>query len=69
IEDCCEAHGAEWKGKKVGGFGDLGSYSFFFSHHISSIEGGMVVTNDDIYNDIAKSLRAHGWVRERSDRA
>ncbi len=69
IEDCCEAHGAEWKGKKVGSFGDLGSYSFFFSHHISTIEGGMVVTNDNAYNDIAKSLRAHGWVRERSDRA
>lgn len=67
IEDCCEAHGAEWKGKKVGGFGDLGTYSFFFSHHISTIEGGIVVTNNELYNNLSKSLRAHGWVRERSD--
>ncbi len=67
IEDCCEAHGAEWKKKKVGSFGDLGSYSFFFSHHISTIEGGMVVTDNELYNNMAKSLRAHGWVRERPD--
>ena len=67
IEDCCEAHGAEWNGKKVGGFGDLGTYSFFFSHHISTIEGGIVVTNNELYNNLSKSLRAHGWVRERSD--
>ena len=67
IEDCCEAHGAEWNGKKVGGFGDLGTYSFFFSHHISTIEGGIVVTNNELYNNLSKSLRAHGWVRERPD--
>jgi CDP-6-deoxy-D-xylo-4-hexulose-3-dehydrase len=67
IEDCCEAHGAEWKGQKVGSFGDLGTYSFFFSHHISTIEGGMVVTNNELYNNLSKSLRAHGWVRERPD--
>lgn len=67
IEDCCEAHGAEWNGKKVGSFGDLGTFSFFFSHHISTIEGGMVVTNNELYNNLSKSLRAHGWIRERLD--
>jgi CDP-6-deoxy-D-xylo-4-hexulose-3-dehydrase len=67
VEDACEAHGAEFEGKRVGSFGDLATFSFFFSHHISTIEGGMVVTNNDIYSDIARSLRAHGWIRERSD--
>ena len=67
IEDCCEAHGAEWKGRKVGSFGDISSFSFFFSHHISTIEGGMLLTNNETYNNLAKSLRAHGWVRERPD--
>ena len=67
IEDCCEAHGAEWKGKKVGSFGDIGTYSFFFSHHISTIEGGIVLTSNELYNNLSKSLRAHGWVRERAD--
>ncbi|UJG41583.1 MAG: DegT/DnrJ/EryC1/StrS family aminotransferase [Candidatus Heimdallarchaeum aukensis] len=69
IEDCCEAHGAMWKGKKVGSFGDIGTFSFFFSHHISTIEGGIVVTNNEEYNLLSKSLRAHGWIRERKDRS
>jgi CDP-6-deoxy-D-xylo-4-hexulose-3-dehydrase len=64
IEDACEAHGAEFNGKKVGGFGDLATFSFFFSHHISTIEGGMVITNNEKYAELAKSLRAHGWIRE-----
>jgi CDP-6-deoxy-D-xylo-4-hexulose-3-dehydrase len=64
IEDACEAHGAEFEGKKVGGFGDLATFSFFFSHHISTIEGGMVVANNEKYAELAKSLRAHGWIRE-----
>jgi CDP-6-deoxy-D-xylo-4-hexulose-3-dehydrase len=67
VEDCCEAHGAEFNGKKAGSFGDMSAFSFFFSHHITTIEGGMVLVNDDEYSDIAKSLRAHGWIRERSD--
>jgi len=50
IEDACEAHGAKVRGKKVGTFGDIGTFSFFFSHHISTIEGGMVVTNNDEYD-------------------
>ena len=68
IEDCCEAHGAEWKGQKVGSFGDLSTFSFFFSHHISTIEGGIVLTNSEIFDNLSKSLRAHGWVRERPDK-
>jgi len=68
IEDCCEAHGAEFNGKKVGSFGDLGTYSFFFSHHISTIEGGMVVTDNDEYAELARALRAHGWTRDLVNR-
>lgn len=67
IEDACEAHGAEIDGKKVGSFSDVSTFSFFFSHHITTIEGGMVLVNDDEYADITKSLRAHGWIRERND--
>jgi CDP-6-deoxy-D-xylo-4-hexulose-3-dehydrase len=68
IEDCCEAHGAEFNNKKVGSFGDLGTYSFFFSHHISTIEGGMVVTDNDEYAELARVLRAHGWTRDLMNR-
>jgi CDP-6-deoxy-D-xylo-4-hexulose-3-dehydrase len=68
LEDACEAHGAEYQGRKVGTFGDLGTFSFFFSHHISTIEGGMIVTNNDQFAELAKTLRAHGWVRELRDR-
>jgi CDP-6-deoxy-D-xylo-4-hexulose-3-dehydrase len=64
IEDSCEAHGAEFKGKKVGSFGDLSTFSFFFSHHISTIEGGMVLTNKDEYAELGRVLRAHGWIRD-----
>ncbi|MFH1401626.1 MAG: DegT/DnrJ/EryC1/StrS family aminotransferase [Parcubacteria group bacterium] len=68
IEDACEAHGAQHYGKKVGTFGDMSTFSFFFSHHISTIEGGMVVTNNDEYAELAKMLRAHGWIRELKDK-
>jgi CDP-6-deoxy-D-xylo-4-hexulose-3-dehydrase len=64
VEDCCEAHGAEFNGKKVGSFGDISTFSFFFSHHISTIEGGMILSNNEVYTELAKSLRAHGWIRE-----
>lgn len=68
IEDCCEAHGAEINAKKVGSFGDISTFSFFFSHHISTIEGGMILSNNKEYTELAKSLRAHGWIRELKDR-
>jgi CDP-6-deoxy-D-xylo-4-hexulose-3-dehydrase len=63
IEDACEAHGSKVDGKKVGTFGDLGTFSFFFSHHISTIEGGMVVTNNEEYDELARALRVFGWAR------
>ena len=64
IEDSCEAHGASQEGKKVGTFGDIGTFSFFMSHHITTMEGGMLVTNNEEIAEIAKSLRTFGWTRE-----
>ena len=64
VEDSCEALGSSIEGKKVGTFGDIGTFSFFMSHHITTIEGGMLVTDDENIAEIAKSLRAFGWTRE-----
>jgi CDP-6-deoxy-D-xylo-4-hexulose-3-dehydrase len=67
IEDCCESMGAEYDGVLVGANADVSTFSFYFSHHITTLEGGMVVTN---YADIADMLRiqrSHGWLRD-SDR-
>ena len=64
FEDNCESLGAELEGKMCGTFGDFGTFSFFFSHHIATMEGGMVVTDDEEIFHIAKSLRAHGWTRD-----
>jgi CDP-6-deoxy-D-xylo-4-hexulose-3-dehydrase len=69
VEDACGAHGATIDGREVGGFGVGATFSFFFSHHITTVEGGMIVCDDDALADAIRSLRAHGWVRERSDRA
>ena len=68
IEDCCEAHGAEYRGQKVGSFGAFSTYSFFFSHHISTIEGGMVLAREVGAADKCRSMRAHGWIRDMSNR-
>lgn len=67
IEDCCEASGASYGGRSVGSFGRVGTFSFYFSHHITTLEGGMCVTNDDELADMMRILRAHGWVREVAD--
>ena len=64
FEDTCESLGVAWDGKAVGSFGQLASFSFYFSHHITTIEGGMVVTNDARLADLLRALRAHGWVRD-----
>jgi CDP-6-deoxy-D-xylo-4-hexulose-3-dehydrase len=64
MEDCCEAHGAEFRGKKVGTMGDIGTFSFFLSHHITTIEGGMIVTNNESLHELSKALRAFGWIRD-----
>ena len=63
IEDCCEALGAEWNGIKVGNFGIAASYSFFFSHHMTTMEGGMIACSNQEVAEQLKILRAHGWVR------
>ncbi|MEN6332379.1 MAG: DegT/DnrJ/EryC1/StrS family aminotransferase, partial [Smithella sp.] len=63
IEDCCESLGAAFKGKAVGTFGLAGSFSFFFSHHITTMEGGMITCNDQPLSDLFRLLRAHGWAR------
>jgi len=68
IEDCCEAHGAEIAGQRVGGFGDLSTFSFFFTHHISTIEGGMLLTGNEEYAELAKALRVFGWIRDLRDK-
>jgi CDP-6-deoxy-D-xylo-4-hexulose-3-dehydrase len=56
--------GVAWNGKRVGSFGHLASFSFYFSHHITTIEGGMVVTNNAQLADLLRAIRAHGWVRD-----
>lgn len=63
IEDNCESMGASYQGKKTGTFGVMGSFSTFFSHHISTMEGGLIVTDDEELYHILLSLRAHGWTR------
>ena len=64
IEDNCESMGAMYNGKHTGTIGLAGSFSFFFSHHIQTMEGGMVLCQDKDDADYMRSLRAHGWVRD-----
>jgi CDP-6-deoxy-D-xylo-4-hexulose-3-dehydrase len=64
VEDTCESLGVAWNGRKVGSFGELATFSFYFSHHITTIEGGMVVTDDARLADLLRATRAHGWVRD-----
>lgn len=63
LEDNCESMGADFEGRSAGTFGVMGSHSSFFSHHISTMEGGLVVTDDEELFHIMLSLRAHGWTR------
>ena len=63
LEDNCESMGASYKGKYCGTFGVLGSFSCFFSHHISTMEGGVIITSDEELYHILLSLRSHGWTR------
>jgi len=64
LEDNCESLDGELNGKKTGTFGDLATFSFFFSHQITTMEGGMVVTDDEELADLVRCLRAHGWTRD-----
>ena len=63
LEDNCESMGAEYKGKQAGTFGVMGTFSTFFSHHMATMEGGVVTTNDEELYHILLTLRAHGWTR------
>jgi len=64
IEDNCESLGASYAGEMAGSYGLMGSFSFFYSHHISTMEGGIVTTDNEELYQILLSLRAHGWTRD-----
>lgn len=64
IEDVCESHGATFNGKRLGSFGLAANFSFYYAHHLSTIEGGMVCTNDTDLYETLRMLRGHGMVRE-----
>ena len=68
IEDTCEALGARYRGKLAGTFGDAATFSFFFSHHITTIEGGMIVTRHPELAELLRCARAHGWTRDLKSR-
>lgn len=68
IEDNCESYGAEVNGKKTGTFGDVGTSSFFISHQITTIEGGMINTDDETLFELVKQIRVFGWIRDLKDR-
>ena len=69
VEDACESHGATFRGRKVGTFGLLSNFSFYFAHHLSTIEGGMISTDSEEVYDLARMLRSHGMVREADNSA
>lgn len=64
IEDVCESHGATFKGKKLGTFGLVSNFSFYYAHHMSTVEGGVVCTDDPEMYEALRMLRSHGMVRE-----
>lgn len=66
LEDTCESMGSEWSGSKLGTFGLMSSFSTYFGHHISTIEGGLVSTDDDELYEVLKAIRSHGWNRDSS---
>lgn len=67
IEDVCESHGATHNEKKLGAYGWISNFSFYYAHHMSTIEGGMICTNDELVYQQARILRSHGMVRESTD--
>ena len=67
IEDVCESHGAYFKNKKLGSYGLMSNFSFYYAHHMSTIEGGMICTNNKKIYQILRMLRSHGLVRESND--
>lgn len=69
IEDTCESLGTKYRNNYLGTFGDFGTFSFYFSHHMTTIEGGMVIAKNVDDCDILKCLRTHGWSREHTNKA
>ncbi len=67
LEDCCEAVGGTFRDNKVGNFGIGSTFSFYFGHHMTTVEGGMVCTNDDDLYDILRMMRSHGLLRESAN--
>jgi dTDP-4-amino-4,6-dideoxygalactose transaminase len=68
LEDTCESLGSSVDEKRAGSFGHIGTFSFYFSHHITTVEGGMLTTDDDRLADLARSMRSHGWTRDMTNR-
>ena len=68
LEDVCESHGATFKNKKLGTFGLISNFSFYYAHHLSTIEGGMVCTNNKKIYEIIRMLRSHGMLRESGNK-
>lgn len=64
IEDACESYGASFQGRKLGTFGLISNFSFYYAHHLSTIEGGMISTDDRELHEMARMFRSHGMVRE-----
>ena len=64
IEDVCESHGATFKNKKAGSYGLISNFSFYYAHHMTTIEGGMICTNDEKIYEMTRIFRSHGMVRE-----
>ena len=69
IEDVCESHGAKFRGKKLGTFGEISNFSFYYAHHMTTIEGGMICTNNRKIYELSKILRSHGMAREAKNKA
>ena len=68
IEDVCESHGAKFKNKKLGTYGLISNFSFYYAHHLSTIEGGMICTNNKKIYELARMLRSHGMARESGNK-
>lgn len=64
IEDVCESMGSKYNDKYLGTFGDISVFSLYYGHHLSTIEGGLICTNNSELNDIIVSMRSHGWSRD-----
>jgi len=67
VEDVCESHGTKFKNEKAGSIGQISNFSFYYAHHMSTIEGGMICTNDEDFYQQMRMYRSHGMLRESSD--